>query len=92
MLFSAKKCHNKDMDFEKTLNKLEAVVKKMEAGKLSLEQSLKQFETGIELTRKCQLALSRSEKKVDLLIEENDALLSAPFDLDEESEEDEEDE
>ncbi|MBT3737312.1 MAG: exodeoxyribonuclease VII small subunit, partial [Gammaproteobacteria bacterium] len=43
--------------FEESLAKLEGLVEKMEAGELSLEDSLKTFEEGVKLTRECQQAL-----------------------------------
>jgi len=56
------------LDFEKALAELEALVEKMEQGDLSLEESLKSFERGIELTRNCQQALAGAEQKVDQLL------------------------
>ena len=41
-------------DFEKALQELENLVEKMEEGDMSLEESLKQFERGVALTRSCQ--------------------------------------
>ena len=54
-------------DFEVALAELEAVVERLEHGELSLEESLKQFERGVELTRSCQVALKQAEQKVKLL-------------------------
>ena len=58
-------------DFEQALEDLEALVSSMEAGELSLEDSLQAFEKGIKLTRKCQAALKRAEQKVQVLINED---------------------
>ena len=55
------------IDFEHSLKDLEAVVERMEAGELSLEESLKDFERGVALTRNCQKALVDAEQKVRLL-------------------------
>ena len=57
------------INFEKTLIELEQLVEKMEAGDLSLEESLKHFERGIALTKSCQQALSEAEQKVKILLE-----------------------
>ena len=46
---------------------LEAIVERLEHGDLPLEDSLKQFERGIELTRSCQAALKQAEQKVQVL-------------------------
>lgn len=65
--------------FEESLEKLEALVEKMEAGDLTLEESLKNFEAGIKLTRECQQALARAEQKVKMLIEENGQVEEVDF-------------
>lgn len=67
-------------DFEQALAELEALVERMEQGELSLEQSLKDFERGIELTRHCQLALKEAEQKVQILLEKDGEARLAPFD------------
>lgn len=59
----------KDFDFEKSLDELEKLVTVMEEGDLSLEDSLRHFERGIELTRACHNALSEAEQKVQILID-----------------------
>lgn len=59
------------INFEKTIAELEQLVEKMEAGDLSLEESLKYFERGISLTKACQTALSEAEQKVSILLEKN---------------------
>jgi exodeoxyribonuclease VII small subunit len=66
-------------DFETSLNDLEAIVRVMEDGELSLEESLKQFENGIKLARDCQDTLSNAELKVEQLIEKNGLQQTAPF-------------
>lgn len=53
--------------FEESLAQLEALVGDMEDGKLSLEDALSAFETGIKLTRQCQQALQAAELKVQIL-------------------------
>jgi len=60
-------------DFEASLNELEKLVDALEQGDLSLEQSLQDFERGINLTRSCQSALSDAQQKVKILLE-NDLL------------------
>jgi exodeoxyribonuclease VII small subunit len=70
-------------NFESSLEELEALVARMEQGELSLEDSLKAFERGIELTRGCQQALQAAEQKVEILIGKGDQLGTAPFETDE---------
>ncbi len=55
------------INFEKALRELETLVESMEQGDLSLEDSLKAFERGVELTRTCQKSLDEAEQKVELL-------------------------
>lgn len=64
---------NKDssFQFEKALDDLSALVTTMEQGNISLEDSLKNFEAGIKLTRECQKALQEAEQKVKILTEKN---------------------
>ena len=65
--------------FEKALEELEEIVKKMEEGNVSLEESLKAFEKGIKLSRFCADKLDKAERKVDILLREEDALNVRPF-------------
>ena len=68
-----------DLDFETALADLEALVESLEAGDMSLEESLKAFERGVKLTRHCQAALKSAELKVKMLTE-NDELVSLDLD------------
>ena len=60
--------------FEDALEKLEDIVKKMEAGDLPLEEALKSFEEGIKLIRLCQAKLNEAERRVEMLLGKEDAL------------------
>ena len=62
-----------NVDFESALKELENLVSKMEDGELSLDDSLKAFERGIELTRSCQSSLEKAELRIKMLTE-NDVL------------------
>lgn len=67
-------------EFEKSLDELEALVKSLEQGELSLEQSLGAFERGVTLTRACQQALKTAEQRVEQLIQREDGgLETRPF-------------
>lgn len=65
--------------FEDNLNRLEAIVKKMESGELSLEDSLKTFEEGIKLYRLCAQKLDEAERRVEILLKQGETLTTAPF-------------
>ena len=62
-----------EVDFEGALKELETLVSMMESGELSLDESLKAFERGIELTRKCQSSLEAAELKVQTLTKDKEA-------------------
>ncbi|GGJ98844.1 exodeoxyribonuclease VII small subunit [Pseudomonas matsuisoli] len=68
------------LDFEQSLSDLQTLVERLEAGSLSLEDSLTAFEQGIRLTRDCQAALTQAEQKVQILMERDGTLEEAPFD------------
>ena len=55
------------LNFESAIKELENLVEQMEKGDITLEQSLQNFERGIELTRACQKALQEAEQKVQIL-------------------------
>ncbi len=59
----------KSVDFERALDELEKLVERMEEGELSLEESLKLYERGIELSKACQKALDAAEKRIRILAE-----------------------
>ncbi len=73
------------INFEKSLKEMETIVEAMEAGELSLEESLKQFERGIALTRDCQTALAEAEQKVSILMEKDGSESLQDFNTDEET-------
>ena len=55
--------------FEDALEELETIVERMEDGEPSLEESLKLFERGMNLTRACQKALDDAEQRIQTLAE-----------------------
>jgi exodeoxyribonuclease VII small subunit len=71
-------------DFEKSLDELETLVRNLEQGELTLEQSLAAFERGVKLTRECQQALKTAEQRVEQLMQGSDGNLETrPFTPDE---------
>ena len=56
-------------DFESSMVKLESIVNRIEQGKEDLEESLKLFSEGVELTKKCQDVIKSAEQKVNILVE-----------------------
>ena len=59
------------VDFEKSLAKLAEIVEKLESGDQPLEEALKLFEQGVQLTRGCQQALQQAEERITLLTKQN---------------------
>lgn len=72
----------KTVNFETSLTELEKLVQSMESGELSLEDSLKAFESGMQLSRDCQQALADAEQKVQLLMEKDGEIISKTLDTD----------
>jgi exodeoxyribonuclease VII small subunit len=56
-----------EIKFEEALRKLEKIVEDLEKGDLSLDQALKIYQEGIELSRMCSLRLESAKKKIDIL-------------------------
>lgn len=66
--------------FETSLKKLEEIVKRMEAGSLPLEESLKAFEEGVKLAAFCSGKLEEAERRVEILLKQKDGSLKRePF-------------
>lgn len=57
--------------FEDSMTKLETLVRSMENGEVTLDESLKLFEEGSSLVKKCQKDLQNVETKVEKIILEN---------------------
>lgn len=74
----------KPPEFETALQELEHIVERLEQGELSLEDSLKDFERGILLTRTCQQALKDAEQKVQILMSKTEHAEPESFEPDQE--------
>jgi exodeoxyribonuclease VII small subunit len=61
-------------DFEKAVTELEGIVKQLEEGGLSLEESLELFRRGVELARACKEKLDQAELKVAKLVKDKEGL------------------
>ena len=57
--------------FEASLEALEQIVRELEQGDLPLEKSLELFEQGIRLSRECQERLSQAERRIEVLLRDN---------------------
>lgn len=74
-----------EMKFEEALAKLEKIVRQLEAGELSLEESLKLFEAGVALARLCSKQLDDAEGRIQILLSEGDELRRTDFTAEEDA-------
>jgi exodeoxyribonuclease VII small subunit len=66
-------------DFEQALAELEALVARLERGDMPLDDALKTFERGVELTRQCQGSLKAAQQRVDILLKRSGQAEPEPF-------------
>lgn len=57
-----------EINFEEAVKKLEQITAELEKGDLSLDESVKKFEEGIKLSKECNKILEDSEKRINILI------------------------
>jgi exodeoxyribonuclease VII small subunit len=67
-------------DFEAALAELDTLVRKLEEGDLTLEQSLALYERGVQLSRFCHARLEEAERRIEILTERGE-LKPAPASL-----------
>ena len=71
----------KNVSFEEAIAELEDIVRKLESGGLSLDESLVAFEDAVKLVKLCNAKIEAAEQKVRVLIEGADGTVSdMPFD------------
>ena len=58
-----------DISFEEAMESLEKIAGELEKEDLSLDESVKKFEEGMELSKKCNEILESAEKKITILID-----------------------
>lgn len=58
----------KEEKFEDALERLQGLVRELESGDCPLEDSIKKFEEGMALARKCQERLNQAEQKIEILL------------------------
>lgn len=72
--------NNKPIEFEKAFTELESLVQRMETGNQTLEKSVDDFQTGMNLIKALQKNLADAEQKVDILLKDSQGeLTSQPF-------------
>lgn len=61
-----------ELNFEKSMEKLENIAEELEKDDLGLDESVKLFEEGMELSKKCNEMLQMAEKKITVIIDEQE--------------------
>ena len=76
------KSTSKEVPFEASLEQLRTVVGELEAGNLSLGESLEKYESGIKSLKACYAALNAVQQRIELLVDldEDGNLVTASFD------------
>ena len=75
-----------NMTFEEAMERLESAVRSLEGGNLNLDDAMKTYEEAISLLRFCHSTLENAERKIQVLLEnENGDLTEEPFDVEDEA-------
>ncbi len=76
---------SQEIQFEKALLRLEKIVEELESGNIALDEALKKYEEGVNLSRACQEKLAQAGKKIEILAKTlNGSLKKEPFVFEEE--------
>ena len=67
----------KEIKFEDAMKRLEKIVEELESANLSLDESLKKYEEGVELSQFCTKKLNEAQKKVQVLSKKSSGVLEA---------------
>ena len=70
---------NEDINFEDAMKQLENIANELEKGNLTLDESVKKFEEGMILSKKCNDFLNSAEKKITMLINNGDEIKEENF-------------
>ena len=68
-----------DLNFEDAMKQLEEIANVLENGNLSLDESVKKFEEGMKLSKKCNDFLDQAEKKITMLINDGKEIKEENF-------------
>lgn len=72
------------LSFEDSLQKLETLVRQLESGKITLDQAVQSYETGVALKNHCESKLKEARSKVEkIVVDKNGDISSTAFDPDE---------
>ena len=73
---------NENVNFENIMKQLEIIANELEKGNLNLDESVKKFEEGIKLSKKCNEILEKAEKKISILINSGEDVEEETFNAD----------
>ncbi len=73
-----------EIKFEDAIKKLEEIAKKLESENLGLDESVKEFEEGMKLSKVCTKMLNDAEKKINLLIDNDGEITEENFSVEQE--------
>lgn len=73
---------NENVNFEDIMKQLEIIANELEKGNLNLDESVKKFEEGIKLSKKCNEILEKAEKKISILINSGEDVEEETFNAD----------
>lgn len=62
---------SENVNFEDNMKQLEQIAGELEKGDLDLDASVKKFEEGMRISKECSEILERAEKKITMLIKDN---------------------
>ena len=68
-----------NMSFESAMEELELIAKSLEKGDLNLDDSIKKFEEGMKISKECNKFLENAEKKITVLINNDDNIAEEEF-------------
>ncbi len=68
-----------EIKFEDAIKKLEEIAKELESGNLGLDESVEKFEEGMKLSKTCTKMLNEAEKRINILINNEDEIKEENF-------------
>ena len=68
-----------DLSFEELMEKLEEITTKLEKEQISLDDSVKLFEEGMNISKECNKKLEEAEKRITMLVETKEGFEETDF-------------
>ena len=72
-----------EKSFEENMEQLEKIVTELEKGDWNLDESVKKFEQGMKISKKCNDILENAEKKITILLKQENGIKEANFETEE---------